>query len=95
MRIIWSAKAKARLLQIQAFVAAENPSAATALVERLLERAQSLSRFPMQGRESAESSRYRELVVGRYRIVYRVAGGTVQIITVFEGHLRFPMGDLP
>lgn len=40
-------------------------------------------------------SELRELVEGNYRIVYRVRGKRVQVLTVFEGHCRFPADDLP
>jgi toxin ParE1/3/4 len=39
-------------------------------------------------------SKLRELIEGNYRIVYRVRGKTVQILTVFEGHRRFPASDV-
>jgi hypothetical protein len=34
----------------------------------------------------------REIIEGRYRIVYRVQGKRVEIVTVFEGHRQFPAG---
>jgi plasmid stabilization system protein ParE len=36
----------------------------------------------------------RELVEGNYRIVYRVRGRVVEVITVFEAHRRLPEKDL-
>lgn len=37
----------------------------------------------------------RELVEGNYRIVCRLREGEVEILTVFEGHRRLPVDDLP
>ena len=34
----------------------------------------------------------RELLLGSYRIVYRVAKGGVEVLTVFEGHRLLPRG---
>ncbi len=33
------------------------------------------------------------MIHGNYRIVYRVAPGTIEVLTVFEGHRRFPAAD--
>jgi plasmid stabilization system protein ParE len=36
----------------------------------------------------------REIIEGRYRIVYRVQPKAVQVLAVFEGHRQFPSGDI-
>jgi toxin ParE1/3/4 len=96
VRVIWSETAKTRLLQIHDFVAEANPVAAERLTDRLLARADSLSAFPMRGRPGREAAggSVRELLNGNYRIIHRVRGRIVEIVTVFEAHRLFPREDL-
>ena len=35
------------------------------------------------------------MLLGSYRIVYRVAKGGIQVLTVFEGHRLLPEGSVP
>jgi toxin ParE1/3/4 len=96
MKVVWSEQALARLIEIQDFVAQSNPNAAAALVARIAERGDGLAQFPEMGRAVPElsGSDLRELIEGRYRIVYRVRGKRIEILTVFEGHRQFPANDL-
>ncbi len=96
MKVIWSARALMRLLQIHDFVAGDDSAAAARLSERLFARAEALSSLPFRGRPVPEAPgrSLRELIEGSYRIIYRVDAGTVQIVTVFEGHRRFPREDV-
>jgi toxin ParE1/3/4 len=88
VKIAWTLWSRTRLLEIVDFVAADDPAAAARLFERLVQRGESLATFPLRGRRVPEmpGSDLRELVDGGYRIVYRVKGSTVEILTVFEGH---------
>jgi plasmid stabilization system protein ParE len=89
MNLRWSPLARDRLLAIQAHIGADSPAAAERLVERLVERATLLTRFPGMGRAVPELPRagLRELIEGKYRIVYRERRDVIEIVTVFEGHL--------
>lgn len=97
MRVVWAEQAFLRLSKIRAYIAADSPAAADKTLERLIDRGERLSRFPKSGRRVPEfpRSELREVIEGNYRIVYRVAEGTLEILTVFEGHQRFPAGDIP
>lgn len=96
MKVRWTRQAFLRLADIQSFVAADRPDAAERLVARLVRRAGALARSPLMGRRIPElpGSDLRELVEGNYRIVYRAGAGRVEILTVFEGHRRFPLADV-
>ena len=96
MKVVWSEQALSRLIEIQDFITQANPHAAEALVHKIVERGDGLSRFPEMGRMVPElpGSDMRELIEGRYRIVYRARGKRIEIITVFEGHRRFPADDV-
>lgn len=94
MKVVWSDQALARLVEIKEYVAQDSPAAAARLVASLVDRGDSLGRLPRRGGllPGFEPTGLRELIERSYRIVYRVKGATVEIVTVFEGH-RLPPGE--
>ena len=94
MKVVWTERAWKRLTEIEAFVARDNPAAATRFVDKLVARGDALGRYPDRGRKLPEipESGLRELVVDNYRIVYRRTSNTIEVLTVFEGH-RLLRGD--
>lgn len=92
MRVEFTTEARARLAAIEDHVAAHSPVAAERLVERLIRAAQSLATLSNRGRPVPErpGGGLRELIVGKFRVVYRVRSERVEILTVFEGHRSFP-----
>jgi toxin ParE1/3/4 len=96
LKVIWTEQALARLIDIQDFIARSNPVAAERLVRRIVERGDGLAKFPEMGRTVPElpGTGVREIIDGRYRIVYRLRAKGVQILTVFEGHRQFPSEDV-
>jgi plasmid stabilization system protein ParE len=96
LKVIWTEQALMRLVEIQDFVVRANPTAAERLIHRIVERGEGLSKFPEMGRAVPElpGTGAREGIEGRYRIVYRIESKVIQVLTVFEGHRQFPMGDV-
>jgi Plasmid stabilization system protein len=96
-RVVWTAQAWERLLEIETFIAEDSPNAALKLVDRLIARAETLARHPDRGRRLPEmpGSGLRELLVGKYRIVYRPGTKVIEVLTVFEGHRRLRREELP
>ena len=96
MKVVWTEQAWERLLEIEDFVAGDNPRAAARLVDRLIDRGQTLAQHPNRGRRLPELPRsgLRELIVGNYRLVYRRTSETIEVLTVFEGHLRLREDEL-
>ena len=88
MKVTWTEQAWERLLEIERFVARDDPRAAARLVDRLIERGDALVEYPERGRRLPEipESGLRELIVDNYRIVYRPTPKIVEVLTVFEGH---------
>ena len=88
MTVIWTEQAWERLLEIERFIARDDPPAAARLVDKLIDRGDGLAEHPTQGRRLPElpESGLRELIVGNYRLVYRRTPEAVEILTVFEGH---------
>jgi plasmid stabilization system protein ParE len=97
VKVLWTEQAFARLAEIETYIAADDPEVARRFVARLIGRASRLAKSPHMGRWVPElpESKLRELLEGNYRIVYRVRGRTIQVLTAFEGHRRFPARDLP
>lgn len=88
----WSRRAIADLLEIGDFIAADNPAAARVWVDRLRARALLAAKTPRAGRRVPEFDRedVRETFLKSYRIVYRILAKEIVVVTVFEGHRRFP-----
>ena len=89
-KIVWAAVAVADLERLGAWVAAESPQDAAALVARLRRRVDGLGPAPSRGRVVPELAFFgivvlREVVERPYRIVYRISGRTVVILGVFDG----------
>jgi len=73
-----------------AYIAADSPSDAERVLRRLEQRAATLESSPARGRVVPELGSFgmrtwRELVVRPYRLVYRIEGGTVTVLAVFDG----------
>ena len=62
------------------------------VVERIVAAVDILEQFPLAGRQVPEHSRedLRELVRPPYRIVYRVVGTEVHVVTVFRSSQLIP-----
>ena len=88
MKVVWTEQAWGRLTEIEEFIGRDDPEAAAKLIDRLVQRADTLTRHPERGRMLPEipGSGLRELIVDNYRVVYRVGTKRVEVLTVFEGH---------
>lgn len=89
-RVEWTEVARRDLIQLADYLWNQFPAAAFGLIDELEDKAQSLQTHPHRGRLVPELSRfevrsYRELVVGAYRVIYRVVDDTVFILGVFDG----------
>ena len=96
MNVIWSREALLRLIEIETFIARDSPGRAAKFVENLIDRAESVSQNPQIGRMVPELSdkSIREIIVKKYRIVYRIQKDQIEILTVFEGHKLFSVDEL-
>ena len=89
-KVVWTGAAACDLLRLASWVAAESPTDATALLERLRRRVGALATAPARGRVVPELTFFgivvlREVVERPYRIVYRIAGRSVLVLGVFDG----------
>lgn len=84
MKVIWSARALERVVEIAEFIATDQPNAAANWVEGIFAAAEPLGRFPRMGRQVPESDRpeLREVLHDGFRIIYRIHDESVRIYTV-------------
>ncbi|OGR89966.1 MAG: plasmid stabilization protein [Elusimicrobia bacterium RIFCSPLOWO2_01_FULL_59_12] len=96
MKVIWAPLALERVSRIADYIAQDNPSAARRWVIQVFRKVKPLSRFPERGRQVPETLRrdIRELQFPPYRIIYRIRGRQVGILTVRHGKQRFPYGEV-
>lgn len=96
MKVRWTDAAARRIEEIRDFVVADDPEAASRLAAELVALAESLRTMPLRGRRVPELAdrELRELILRIYRLVYRVRGRAVEVLTVFEAHRLLPSGDV-
>lgn len=85
LEILWSPLALARLREIRAFIALDNPRAAERITTRLASVVQALADHPHLGRAGSDEGT-RELIVGGtpYIIVYQIKGKLIRIRTLWH-----------
>ena len=83
----WTHRAKVDLQEVYDFIARDSLRAADALVERIVHASERLAAFPESGRIMPEfpTLPYREVIVGNYRVLYRIEGEAVWIAGVVHG----------
>jgi addiction module RelE/StbE family toxin len=89
----WTNQAVQDLRSIRLFIERDSPRYGRLVAERLFEATLQIEQFPRSGRIIPEIGRenYRELIVGEYRIVYRLDGDAAILLTVFRSSRLFPM----
>lgn len=94
--VVWSDPALADLEAIADYIALENPAAASALVQRIVDHVEQLAEHPESGRRVPEMrrSRYRQLVQAPCRVFYRYDGQRVFIVHVMRTERLLRMARL-
>jgi len=92
MKIVWTEKAEKQLDQIFNYIAADSPVYAYRTLEKIIERAESISRHPLKGRSVPEYERedIREVFLHPYRIIYLLQEDHIEIISVIHGARLIP-----
>ena len=85
-QLIWTESALSDLNDIAEYIALENPSAAKALVRHVFLSVERLQEHPSSGKFPAEleGKRYREVVSGPCRILYRHTQAEVIVLYVMR-----------
>ena len=91
-RLIWSPRSIRDLESIHAHIAQDSPFYADLVVQRLVLAPDRLRQFPESGRVVPERGEpeIRELIVRPFRLVYRLHGDTIEVVTVFRASRMFP-----
>ena len=87
-QVIWTEPALLDLNEIAEYIALDNFGAAARLVLEVFSAVERLETHPKSGRHPPElerKTRYREVVVGPCRVIYRVEGDDVYILYVMRG----------
>ena len=77
MKITWTARARTRLAELHDYIAQDSKPRALAVVERILDRAETLLVAPRSWPRG-----YDLLLERPYRIIYRVSATGIEILTV-------------
>ena len=84
--VSFAKKAEQDLEEIWSFIAADNPDNATKFILNLEKQVESLGRFPERCPLIPENAllrgKYRHLIYGHYRSIFRISGKNVYIIRI-------------
>jgi addiction module RelE/StbE family toxin len=89
-RVLWTRTARRDLDAIVAYIATDSIENALSVLDRLQERAESLTTAAERGRlvpelRSIDVHQYREIVERPWRIVYRIEPNSVMVLAVLDG----------
>ena len=92
IELIWSPQSIADVEEIREYIAVDSRLYADLTAQRIVAAVERLRLFPDSGRMVPErpASELREVIAGRFRIVYRRKPNVVEIATVFRGSREFP-----
>ena len=87
VEIRWTPQAFNDLEAIADFISRDSPHYARLFVMEVLLSVERLGDFPKSGRVVPELKKpsVREIILGNYRIVYRLKGSLVELLTVYHG----------
>ena len=86
MKVLWTSSALAQLQAIHDYLAQTSPDYAVRIIDRLTSRSIQVANFPNSGRVVPEYDRkeIREVIEGRYRIIYLVELAQVRVLAVIH-----------
>jgi plasmid stabilization system protein ParE len=95
MRILWSPQSLGDLDAIHAspeYFAKDSEHYAGLTISRIFSAVEQLIQFPHSGRIVPERDEpaIREVIVGRFRVVYRIQDELIEVATVFRASREFP-----
>jgi len=90
--VVWSLLATADLESIVEHIFRDSEFYAAAVARELVAAARSLATFSERGRgvPEYEDSAVREIIVRRYRLIYRVRSDRVEVLRIIHGARQLP-----
>ena len=87
-KIVWSDPAVDDLEAAIEFIAKDSQAYAANLAQLTVHAAESLAQFPNRGHKVPDPklSRFRELIIGSYRLIYLVETRRIVIVALLHGH---------
>jgi toxin ParE1/3/4 len=91
LQVQWTEKANHNLDEVEAFIAQDNPEAATGVVLKVIRSVERLADSSGLGRPGRIPGT-RELVIGGtpFLVPYRVRGKVIEILAVLHGAMKWP-----
>ena len=96
MNVHWTERASKDALAIYDYIADQSETYADSVYARILARPNQLADYPESGSVVPEYNRsdIRELFVHSFRLIYRISGTQVRVLTVIHGSRQLPP-DVP
>jgi len=96
VRVVWTPLAIERATQEASFIAKDKPQTAPRWLEGLFNAVDRLEAFPLSGHrlQELESSHYRQLAYKSHRVIYRIEGEVVAILTVRRFKQRLDLTEV-
>jgi plasmid stabilization system protein ParE len=90
--IVWTLRATADLESIVEYIFRDSEFYATAVARELVTAARSLATLAERGRmvPEYEDSTVREIIVRRYRLIYRVKPERIEVLRIIHGARQMP-----
>ena len=90
LKVVWAERALDRLELLLEVISQDRPDTARKVINDMFDRAAALADFPEMGRiyDPAPELGLRQLVVGRYRLIYRVDAAKEEVEIVAARHHR-------
>jgi len=84
VKVVWSPLAIERAAEEASFIARDKPEAARRWLEGIFKAIDRLERFPLSGRSVPEfdSAVHRQVTYKSHRMIYRIEGDVIEILTV-------------
>jgi len=89
MTIRWTSTALRDLQLLHSYIALDNPDAASAVVDHVLDGITALARHPEMGRKGRIVGT-RELVIAPYVVAYRLRRTVVEVAAIIHGARKWP-----
>jgi len=96
MKIIWSPLAIDRVTEIADYIAKDKPHAAKNWINNVFSKIKNLEVSPEMGRVVPEINniQIREIIFGKFRIIYRKEKNQISILTVRHGMQILPLDEI-
>jgi len=92
MKVHWTRTAIGHLASIYEYIGRDSARYARRVVDRITSRTRQIARFPQSGQVVPEyqEPNVREVVEGRFRIIYEINAGEIYVLAVIHGARPLP-----